>query len=228
VRYAVLAAVVLAGGGFWAWRHHEHAALEHRLSAVATELAGRPVHVSCQGYFSELVDVSVNTGDVAFPDGHPADTAHLKRGPCGTLNAFGASYAASHLDCLLAVDWSRWSLQTDFDDPCTRRAQAAVNAITTLAHESMHLRGWPDEAQAQCYAIQEDPWTVVRLGGTQAEGAAVARLALAEQGGLPSAYQSGECSPGGRLDLHPKTPAFPAEAAAELLPAGFFGPALQP
>jgi hypothetical protein len=227
VKWVVLAVLVASVAGVWRWEHERHVALERRLGAVASELAGRPVHVSCQGFFAELVDVSANSGDVRFPDGRPADTAHLKRGPCGALDAFGPGYARRHLDCLLTVDWSRWSLETDFDAPCTRRAQRAVNAITTLTHESMHLRGWTDEATAQCYAIQDDPWTVVQLGGTQAEGAAVASLALAEQGAMPSEYQSGECRAGGGLDLHPDTPSFPAEATAALLPAGLVGPALQ-
>ncbi len=202
----VLAVVIVVVAAFWAWEHHEHVALEHRLAAVATELAGRPVHVSCQGFFADLVNVSANTGDVAFPDGHPADTAHLTRTVCLTLGGFGPSSAHRRLDCLLAVDWSRWNVNTDFDDPCTRRAQRAVDAITTLTHESMHLRGWLGEGEAQCYAIQEDPWTVVRLGGTEAEGAAVAKLALAEQPAMPSEYQSGDCRAGGALDLHPGTP----------------------
>lgn len=222
----VLAVVVLVVAGFWAWEHHKHAVLEHRLSAVASELAGRPVHVSCQGFFADLVDVSANTGDVAFPDGHPADTAHLKRGTCSALRGFGPPSAHRRLDCLLTVDWTRWNVNADFNSPCARRAQRAVDAITTLTHESMHLRGWLGEAEAQCYAIQEDPWTVVRLGGTEAEGAAVAQLVLAEQPAMPSDYQSGDCRAGGRLDLHPETPAFPAEVAAKLMPAGFFGPAL--
>jgi hypothetical protein len=227
VKWVVLAVAVASLAGVWRWQHERHVTLEHRLGAVASELAGRPVHVSCQGFFADLVDVSANSGDVQFPDGHPADTAHLKRGPCGALDGFGAASARRSVDCLLTVDWSRWNLETGFDAPCTRRAQRAVNAVTTLTHEAMHLRGWEDEATAQCYVIQEDPWTVVRLGGTRAEGAAVASLALAEQGAMPAEYQSGECRARGALDLHPETPAFPAEATATLLPAGVVGPALQ-
>ena len=149
MKWVVLAVIVASIAGVWRWQHERHAALENRLGAVASELAGRPVHVSCQGFFADLVDVSVNTGDVQFPDGHPADTAHLKRGPCEALDGFDAASARHSLDCLLTVDWSRWSFETEFDSPCTRRAQRAVNAITTLTHESMHLRGWADEATAQ-------------------------------------------------------------------------------
>jgi hypothetical protein len=91
----------------------------------------------------------------------------------------------------------------------------------------MHLRGWLNEAQAQCYAIQEDAWTVIRLGGTSDEGEALARFQLAEQRAMPAAYQSDDCRAGGALDLHPETPEFPTEAVPSLPPAGLFGPALR-
>ena len=62
------------------------------------------------------------------------------------------------------------------------------------------------------HAIQELPWTVVRLGGTADEGAAVAAFILARQPGMPNEYQSSDCRPGGRLDLRPETASFPAGA----------------
>ena len=223
----LLAVAIVAVGGFWFWQHERHAAMEHRLGAVASELAGRPVHVRCQGVVAELIDISDRTGDVQFPDGHPADTTHLTRAICCTLESFRSASSHHRLDCVRSTDWSGLSAEIVFTSPCARGAQSTVNAITTLAHESMHLRGWMGESQAQCYAIQEDAWTVVRLGGTVDEGAAVARLALAEQPAMPSEYQSGECRAGGALDLHPETPEFPTEAVPQLLPAGLGGPTLQ-
>jgi hypothetical protein len=82
----------------------------------------------------------------------------------------------------------------------------------------MHLRGITSEAQAQCYAIQGDAWTVVRLGGTPAEGAAAASYVLALQPGLSSEYQSSGCRAGGTLDLTPGTPAFPSESPPTVPP----------
>jgi hypothetical protein len=90
----------------------------------------------------------------------------------------------------------------------------------------MHLRGWADEAQAQCYAIQVVPWTVVRLGGTAAEGASVADFILALQAAMPDDYRSDACGAGGGLDLFPETPAFPAESPPQLPPPKLYGPAL--
>jgi len=221
-----LAVVVLVGAGLWFWQHQRHAALEHRLAAVASELAGRPVHVGCQGFVAELVDVYERTGDVEFPDGHPADTTHLTRKTCGALDRFRSASSHPELECLRAFDWNSGPPGARIENDCVRRAQSATNAITTLTHEAMHLRGWAAEAQAQCYAIQEDAWTVVRLGGTPEQGAALAQLALADQPGLPREYQSTQCVRGGALDLHPETPEFPSETVPALLPANLFGPAL--
>jgi hypothetical protein len=196
------AVVLLLVAAVWLWQHQKHAALEHRLSTVATALAGRPVHVHCQGLIASLIDVYDRTGEVRFDaSGRPADSTFLTRGTCGELSKF-------------------------LSDPSLARARAAAGAITTLTHESMHLRGWQGEADAQCYALQEDAYTVVELGGTPQEGELVAAIALARQPELPTEYQSSDCRAGGRLDLHPDTPAFPAEDPPEPLPAGLVGPGL--
>ena len=168
------------------------------------------------------------TGDVQITNGHLSDTTHLTRKTCDSLSAFESASSHPRLDCVVALDWARLDAGTILETECSRRVQTTVNAITTLAHESMHLRGWTSESQAQCYAVQEVAWTVVRLGGTPDEGAATARLVLAEQPAMPADYQSSDCHAGGALDLHPETPAFPTEAVPVLPPAGLFGPALHP
>jgi hypothetical protein len=225
----------LVGGGIllailagWGWSHHENAANEHALASVASELAGRPVGVQCQGFWAALLDVNGRAGDVQFPAGRSPDHMFLTRGICGELKAFRTASSHHDLDCLLAVDWQRWSPEADSGDPCAKRAQPAAEAINTLTHESMHLRGFVDEAQTQCYAIQLDAWTTVRLGGTLAQGAAVARFVLALQPLLSSEYQSSECRSGGSLDLHPETAAFPTESPPSLPSPSLRGPALVP
>jgi hypothetical protein len=224
VKLAIALIVIVVGG--WAWTHHRHGQMEHRLSGVASELAGRPVKVRCQGFFSALLDISWRAGEVDFKDGHPGSRAFLTRGTCGQLNAFGSASAHRKLDCLLSVDWRTWTMEADFYSPCARRARPAVQALTILAHESMHLRGWIAESQAQCYGIQEAAWTAVRLGATPEEGRAVAAFALAQQPGMPTEYQSTDCRAGGSLDLYPATPAFPAEDVPQLVPADLYGPAV--
>jgi hypothetical protein len=225
VKLAVALVLIVLGG--WAWTHHRHGEMEHKLSEVATSLAGRPVKVRCQGFVSSMLDINWRAGEVQYDEyGRPGDHAFLTRRTCRELNEFDPSSARRKLDCLLSVDWSRWTMQADYYSPCAKRARPAVLAITVLAHEAMHLRGWVNEAQAQCYAIQEAAWTAVRLGATPEQARAVASFALAQQPGMPSDYQSSDCRAGGRLDLAPATPGFPAEDVPRLPPAAMHGPAL--
>jgi len=221
-----LAVVLVLVAGIWFWQHRKHVANEHALAAVASELAGRRVGVECQGFFSELVDINTRAGDVPFPSGRAPDHTYLTRKVCRSLERFRNASSHGGLDCLLTVDWSRWSIEADNDGEGSRRVRVTAEAINTLTHEAMHLRGFVDEAQAQCYALQEDAWTVARLGGTREQGAAVALYLLALQEALPSEYQSSECRAGGALDLHPETAAFPSETTPSRPSPGLRGPAL--
>ncbi len=224
----LLAAVLVVVAAFWAWQRHHRIQNQQALAAVASRLAGREVGVECQGFFGELFDIGSRSGEVEFPNGRAPDHMFLTRRVCRDLEQFRKASSHHELDCLLTVDWSRWSLATDFRSPCSERARPAAQAVHTLAHESMHLRGFVNEAEADCYAVQEDAWTVVALGGTPEQGAATARFMLAQQPGLPSEYQSSDCRNGGRLDLHSETAAFPTEAVATLPPPTLAGPAVAP
>jgi hypothetical protein len=219
-------ALVLIVLGGWGWTAYARAQNEHALSAVAADLSGRPVEVGCQSFFGELLDISGNLGDVPFDaNGVPAAHTHLVRPVCDDLRHFRDSPTHPPLDCLTAIDWSRWTFEADRHGACVTGARRLAQSLNTLTHEAMHMRGWTSESVAQCYAIQEDLWTVVALGGTEAEGRAVASLILAMQRGMPDEYQSPECRAGGQLDLHPETPEFPGEPLPALPPGGL-GPAL--
>ena len=221
----LLAVVVVLVGGFWLWTNHERHALEHRLGGVASELAGRKVGVKCQGFWAAMVDIQERIGDVQFTNGRAGNSMFLTRGVCGHLRSFSSHRSHHDIDCLETIDWSTWSLENDFDAPCERHARPTVEAINTLTHESMHLRGFISESQAQCYAIELDAWTVMRLGGTEAEGDAVAAYLLALQPALPDDYQSANCRAGGAYDLWPATAAFPSESPPQLPPPTLIGQA---
>jgi hypothetical protein len=215
--------IVLVAGG-WAVEKHARSANERALGAVASELAGRPVHVRCESFWHALVNVDGNLGDVPFPDGHAAGYTHITRSMCRRLARFRSRSSHPELACLARFDWSRFDGEQPAQVACSERANDTAEALATLTHESMHMRGWADEAVAQCYAIQEVAFTVERLGGSRAEGAAVADYLLALQRWMPEDYQSGDCAAGRPLDLFPRTAAFPAESEPSALPPGLFGP----
>jgi hypothetical protein len=221
----ILAAVAIIVIGAWLWTGHTNAQNEHRLGAVASELAGRPVGVDCQGFWAAMLDIQSRSGEVDFPQGRAPDHMFLTHGLCGRLRRFMGSHSHRNLDCLSTVDWSRFSFVADYNAPCLRGARDDAEAVNTLAHESMHLRGFMNEAQTQCYAIQQDAWAVVRLGGTEAQGDGVANLVLALQPGVGDDYQSSDCRAGGALDLDPGTPAFPSETPPAVPPVSLRGPA---
>jgi hypothetical protein len=63
---------------------------------------------------------------------------------------------------------------------------------------------------AQCYALQTNVETAVRLGARPEEAAAVAAFVLREvQPALPEAYRTRACHDGGPLDLRPGTSRWP-------------------
>jgi len=221
-----LTVVVVLAGSAWGVERRARVTNERALSAVATELANRQVHVRCQSFWKALLDVGGNLGDVPFPDGRAADYTHVTRGMCKQLARFRHGSTHRELACLAAFDWRGYDGSDPAASGCSRRANDMTNALMTLAHESMHLRGWADEAAAQCYGLQELAFTIERLGGSPAEGRAVVAYMLSLQRYLPGEYQSGDCRPGGPLDLHPETPEFPTEAVPGPLPAGFVGPQL--
>jgi len=156
-------------------RHRE----EDRLSSVATRLVGSPVKVHCQSLGQEMVDLGSELGYVKWgPDGVPEHETLIKHGPCGQLKAYEKS-----------------SKLTPSDDQ--------VIAVHVLTHESMHMRGLSDEAQAECAAMQRDAATATLLGADTASAAALARRYWASMyPRMPEAYRSSDCVAGGALDEH--------------------------
>ena len=184
--------------GFAAFAWHARAENEFRLSAIASEIAGRPVTVHCQGAAKALVDVSPYAGSVRFDsEGRPADVAQLNKATCGALAEFARGDKRA-LDCLT------------LGFTCNPAVSRAARALHVLAHESWHLRGVRDEAAADCYAFQRTALAAERLGAGLEGARAVARLAMALRSETaPAEYRSASCHPGGALDLDPANPSWP-------------------
>lgn len=177
----------------------EAAAREELLGSIASEIAGRPVEVRCQGRFSSALDVTAESGSVRFDaNGRPADWTDLKRGICLSLGRFRSDHGSDRFACL--------------HDPlaCDRSVVRFVHALETLAHESWHLAGHVDEATTECYALQTIAFVAERLGAPREQGEQLARAAfLGLYPSMPPEYHSSECRDGGELDLRPRSSVWP-------------------
>jgi hypothetical protein len=190
---------VVAIAIYFAHDRREAAAHEARLGAIASEIAGRPVEVRCQGRFSAAFDVTAESGTVQFDAaGRPADWTDLKRGVCEALASFHDDYESGKFSCV--------------HDPlaCELAVLKTIHALETLAHEAWHLAGHQDEATAECYALQRISFVAGALGASLAEGAQLANAAfVALYPQMPEQYRSSECRDGGSLDLRPESSVFP-------------------
>ncbi|MHB8060903.1 MAG: hypothetical protein ACYDHO_08750 [Gaiellaceae bacterium] len=196
----VLAAFVLVVAVLIAWQAQRDLSLDHRLSSVAGEIAGRDVSVDCPGFLRGLVDVSGHGGSVMFDaNGKPSDTTHLETSVCRDLAAYGATRRRADFACVYGTT------------PCPHKVERAVYVALVLSHESQHLRGDRSEGEAQCFAIQTVARVAERLGSPPAEASAVAARFLAvEQPRMPPEYSlPDECVDGGSLDLNPGSSNWP-------------------
>jgi hypothetical protein len=98
-----LAVIVLLVFGVAFSMHERKSALERHLGQVATQLGSRHVHVHCQSFTGNLVDVTGEAGSVRFDaSGIPADVTDLKRPICNALKRFPHDVRSSSYDCVLA------------------------------------------------------------------------------------------------------------------------------
>ncbi len=194
MKLAAAAASVLALAAV-GYRHWRAAQTQGRLSAIAAQVAGRPVRVHCKSLVSALVDVSGELGSVRFDaHGRPSDTTTLQHEICTRLARFPHSH--HEVDCLLAVDLTTLSFASDqppFPPGCSRSTLDTDQAVETLAHESFHLHGYRAEAAAECYGVQETAFVAERLHATPDEARALARYALLLMPLKPTEYVSSEC-----------------------------------
>ena len=158
------------------WQHDR---LQDRLGRAATVLAGRDVEVHCQTAGEEFVHAGSELGSVAFDaDGRPEDSTVISREPCGELQGY-------------------------LDGRGRRPSPEQVVAVHVLSHESRHLAGTREEAKAECEAVQREAVTARLLGASDEDAHRLARLYWAvDYPGMPDAYRSSDCAPGGAWDEH--------------------------
>lgn len=179
--------------------HERRSVLEHELGSVATRLAGRQVHVHCQGLAGDLLDVTAEAGTVQFDEnGTPSDVTNLKRPICNALRRFPHAVKSRAYACVLA--------QAD----CPPAIFEDVLALHTLAHESWHLRGNTSESLTECHALQTTAFAATLLGADPQAAQATATYALLRlYPNLPDEYRTFSCTNGGPMDLRPTDPHWP-------------------
>jgi hypothetical protein len=195
-----IAVVVGSALVWWVADRRDRLGNEQRLSAIASQIAGRDVRVSCPGPVGRLFGWDIVEGSVRFgADGKPHDETKIRKQSCAELDALAEGRRRDELECTARAGI-----------PCGPHGRETVMAVDVLAHESWHLRGVVDEAVTECRALQTMAWTAQQLGATAEQGHA---LAKAQYEGayrdMPEAYRDGRCSDGGELDLRPEDDRFP-------------------
>lgn len=210
-RMRILASVLAIPLVVLAWQWWHDSAAERELAPVASAIAGRDVQIDCQTFWGALIDPLPRHGEVMFDrNGIPEPRIFLTHDTCERLARFSGKAHHDELDCLLGARWGENAVPP-FDDPCYAEAAPTVYAVLTLAHEAYHTAGVMDEAVANCFATQAMAYAAVELGAAEDEAR---RLAAAMGALLPFqglSYRTRDCVAGSRLDLWPRTPAFPSE-----------------
>jgi len=171
--------------------------IEPRFGRVASSLAGKPAQVRC---WSALDWARIN-GDL-LAHGGAGESLDFVSG------FYWPSTGRIHLDptaCTGLVDLAYRGLRPE-------RGRAFVRialGVDTLAHESMHRRGFRGEAVAECYAVQLAYKTAKELGASSAYASLLSWQAWAAYPAHPAAYLSLECRNGGKLDLSPQRSSWP-------------------
>jgi hypothetical protein len=195
-----IAAVVGSALVWWFVDRRDRVGNEERLSAIASQIAGRDVRVSCPGPIARVIGYDIVEGSVRFgADGKPFDETKIRKQSCAELDALAEGRRGEELECT-----------TRTGTACGPRGVETVMAVDVLAHESWHLSGIMDEGVTECRSLQTMAWTAEQLGATAEQGRA---LALAQYNGayrqMAEAYRSRGCEDGGPLDMRPDDDRFP-------------------
>ncbi len=169
-------------------------ALEERLGALGSELAGREAWASCS-----LTSWSKEENVLGYVQGGFA-VMHLAPSVCHALYGLVALGEKPDLACLTRSREAKTPL-------CSPRAEQLALAIKTVAHEAQHVAGVRNEARAECFGLQGTAEAAAALG-LEAEGQDLAWYAW-RFSRAPESYRSKECRPGGKLDRSPQTPSWP-------------------
>lgn len=165
------------------WLYLGHRATEKRLATVAAELTGKPAEVECETFFQSFMPKFMAAeGYVGYQ---------------GNWNKmFLRSYVCRNLMKMLKQP-----------DP-----QNVFHTLPLMVftHEAMHIKGYHNEAETECVAMQYAADAGRRFGLSEQMAHDMAKSYWQKQyqqrgansGGSAGHYWSPECKPGGALDLN--------------------------
>jgi hypothetical protein len=171
---------------------------EQLAESVAARLTGKRPIVRC----GPLHTSAGVLGVTPFVGGRPAGYFLLDPQVCVDLAAFRGAPAS-------------WDPAACTANACMQRVSETVQAIQTISHESYHVLGWQSEATAECYGMQSIWYTANRLGASVPLAQSLAQFywrhlyPIRRTSSHPE-YWSAECRDGGKLDLRPKSHAWPS------------------
>lgn len=194
------ATVLVVSTGLWLNDRADRRANEDRMSAIASQIAGRSVRVHCPGPVGRLFGWDIVEGSVAFSaEGRPADETKLRKLSCAELDALAEGERGRELACTERAQIL-----------CGGRGAELAMAVDVLSHEAWHMQGIRDEAETECRSLQTMAFTAQRLGANEAQGRALARGQYLEAYPLMGdSYRSFTCEDGAQGDLRPDDERFP-------------------
>jgi hypothetical protein len=171
---------------------------EQIAASVAMRLTHLPVVVRCSASHLKPGELGITP----FLNDKAAGYFLMAPETCRTLAAFRA-------------DPNAFDPRTCTDTACLQKVALAAMSLQTVTHESYHVLGYMDEATAECYGMQSLWYSAVRLGASPELGETLARLYARQmyptrRTSAHPEYWSAQCRDGGRLDLRPKSHAWPS------------------
>ena len=195
-----VAVVLLGSVGWWALDRADRIGNEHRLAAIASQIAGREVTVHCPGPIGRALAEDQLEGSVQFDaDGKPANGTRLRKTSCAELDALAEGRRGKELACT-----ERAGIL------CGRHGRELAMAVEVITHESWHLRGIRTRAGPSATRCRR--WARPRRCSARrpARRAALARGQLAESYPLmPDQYRSEHAPTAGAFDLRPDDSRWP-------------------
>jgi hypothetical protein len=136
-----------------------------------------------------------------------------KTGPDGSPGKLGGFVELHGAVGRLAPVVCHWLDRLTYGRDRSRDLEHEANlsqAVLILAHESEHAAGIRNEAKAECYGMQETARLARLLGVEKAYAEELAEFVWERWYPFERPpYYSAECRPGGKLDLHPRSSAWP-------------------